>query len=142
MINTYLRKNHDGTWTDKTPDIPASINCEGEFVAVTRRYGAEADLGQALNSVRTRRGDKVNAALEVAKPFGIEFLAAKFGHLNEKLGLNAVIVPNSYQFDGCIYFEYDLRTNGCIYVCNVKSKKSKPVEISKVITELSKRKKN
>ena len=137
MTNTYLRKDHQGKWVDKTPDIWATVNYKGAFVLSTRRYGAEADLGVSLVD-STRRDRSIRGVVTGSLNFGIEKIAKKFEPIARELGVSAEVLPDGQKTEGS-FFEYDVWDNGKIYVVRVVgTRKSKPIAINKVLQELKK----
>ena len=136
MINPYLRKDHQGEWVDKMPDIWATTLYEGALVAITKRYGSEADLGLVLCDREKFRNEE--QILEVLRKFVIESVPERLVGLAKKLGIEANSVPDNKK-PREVFFEYDIRKNGLIYVCRVTSTRSKPVELKKVLAELKKR---
>ncbi len=143
MINTYITKNKKGDFVDKTPDIWASVNYNGQFLLATKRYGAEADLGAALYDCLARKGS-IKDIIFLCSKFGLEAISEKYTKNMEELNLDSIQVAS--KFNG-VTFEYDIRSNGKIYVSyvgdeepNKPRKISKPAELKKIISELSKRK--
>ena len=141
MVNKGLVKDKEGNWIDRTPDIPAKITYNGNFLLVTRRKGVEAELGRSLYET-TRRHLGPEGAVRGAQPYEILALSEDFLALAEKLNLPRVRIANKEQnFYDEVFFEYQVERNGQIYVCRVVGgKKTKTANLVKVLNEIDQRK--
>ena len=138
MVNTYLRKNHQGEWVDKTPDMWASVYEADKFLLAVRRYGAEADFGRVLFDIFCSKRD-VTPVIFAAKDFGLELLAERFASLAEKRGIVVPrIVPDTYVFDE-VEFKYRVERNGKIYFTVLNRTRHKPRDLKRALKELDER---
>ena len=147
MVNTYIRKDHQGNWVDMTPPIPAAVYEGDRFILTVSRYGAECDFGQALlNEVSARRSP--NSAVIATRTFGLDLLAQRFTNLAK---INHINFENSVSDDfktNDVFFEYRLEIGmGNIYVCRIETndgkgnaRKSKPRGLKKILKEIGARK--
>ena len=140
MVNKGMAKDHQGNWVDRTPDIPAKINYNGDFALITRKKGVEAELGKSLYEA-TRRCYGIEGVINGAAPYDIEVLSEIYLPIAEKLKLPRVrIASKERNFDDEVFFEYQVERNGQIYVCRViGGKKTKTVNLAKVFKELDQR---